>query len=129
MRTLVLVFLVVSIAYSQVTDDSIEAFKAILAAENAGADVSGLVSRFNEALGLAQEGNSESLLEAQEIFDEIMAQAADLQGEAARQGNLNAAIAVVKVVVLIVVAGVVWVKGDEWFWRLWLRTKKGYVLE
>ena len=128
MRTLVLIFLVMSIAYSQVMDESIEAFKAILAAENAGADVSGLVSRFNQALSLAQKGNSESLLEAQEIFDEIMAQAADLQGEAARQGNLNSAIAVVKVVVLLVVAGVVWVKGDEWFWRLWLQTERGYVL-
>ncbi len=101
-----------------------EAFSAIKAAEEAGADVSGLVESLNEALALIESGES-----ADGLLADIITDAENARSAAVTQGTIEAGVAVLKVVFLVGVASLVWLRGDEYFWKLWRRTKKGYGVE
>ena len=112
-----------NVVYAQ-NDLLAEAFTAIKAAEDAGADISGLVESLNEALAVIESGDSASGLLEDIILDADMARLA-----AVNQGNIDAGVAILKVVVLVGAAAFVWLRGDEYFWRLWRRTKEGYLVD
>ncbi len=117
------------IAGAQVLEaEKVTAFEAIIAAEQAGANVTGLVADYDEALRLIDTGN-ENVSNANLIFNDIITESGTLQAAAVQQGNVDIGVAVVKVAVLVGLAVVVWMRGDEWFWRLWRRTKRGYIVE
>jgi len=126
---LVLALLVQPVTGQVLEDERVEAFNAIIEAEEVGADVSGLVSEYNMALSLIGAGDFENISLANQIFLGIVEEASVLRGEAITQGNLDAAIAIAKTIVLVAAAGVIWLRGDRWFWRFWRRTKQGYVVE
>ena len=112
-----------NVVYAQ--DDLVaEAFSAIKAAEEAGADVSELVESMNEALMLIESGDS-----ASGLLEEVISGAEVARSAAVTQGNIDAGVAVMKVVVLVGVAAFVWLRGDTYFWRLWRRTKEGYTVD
>ena len=124
------VFAFVPCVYGQVLEEErMEVFEAIRAAEEAGADVRGLVDDFNIALDLIETGSPVNVSAANVIFGEIVAESETLAAQATRQGNVDASVAIVKVVLLLGAAVVVWMRGDRWFWRLWRLIKEGYVVE
>ena len=130
MSLLLLLLLLVQPVSGQVLEEErIEAFNAIIEAEEAGADVSGLVSEYNMALSLIETGDSENVTLAGQVFSDIVVESSALRGEAVTQGNIDAAVAIVKTLVLVAAAVVVWLRGDRWFWRFWRQTKQGYVVE
>lgn len=121
---LLLVLLVsCSVVYGQV-DLVADAFSAVKAAEDAGADVSLLVEKLNEALVLVESGDS-----AGDILRSIIVDARAARSAAVTQGNVDAGVAIVKVGVLVGAAAFVWLRGDSYFWRLWRRTKEGYMVD
>ena len=109
--------------------ERIAAFEAIVGAEAAGANVTGLVADYNDALQLIETGDLLNVSAGSLILNEIVSEAAVLRDAAVQQGNVDAAVAVVKVVFLVGLAIVVWLRGDLWFWRLWRRTKESYIVE
>lgn len=126
---LVFTLLIPSASAQVLETERITAFQAIISAEDAGADVSSLVSKYDEALRLIDTGDLENISTANLYFTQIISEAAILESEAIQQGNIDAAIAIGKVVVLVAAAVVVWMRGDQWFWRLWRRTRRGYMVE
>lgn len=102
-----------------------EAFTAIVEAEEAGGDVDELLTRLNEAIDL--QGIDPD--EARVILERLVVEAEAARARGEREGLENAAVAIAKVVVLVGLAAGVWLRGDEYFWRLWRRTKEGYVVD
>jgi len=130
MLVLVLVLgLAMPVAFTQFEDRVAEAFKAIVEAEAAGSDVSELVEELNHALLLIRKGDEDGLVEAEQILSQIVLDAEALRAAGLRQRNVDAAVALVKVAILVGVAVLVWMRGDEWFWRLWLRPRRRYVVQ
>ncbi len=123
------VLLVQPVSAQVLEDERVEAFNAIMAAEEAGADVSGLVSEYNAALALVEEGDPVNISAASQVFSSIVVEASLLQESAVTQGNIEAGVAIAKTLVLVAAAVVIWLRGDQWFWSLWRRTKQGYVVE
>ena len=112
-----------NVAYAQ-NDLVTDAFAAIKAAEDAGADVSYLVESLNQALAIIESGDS-----ASGLLEEVINGAETARSAAVTQGNLDVGVAIIKVVVLVGAAAFVWLRGDEYFWRLWRRTKEGYLVD
>lgn len=110
-------------------EERVLAFNAITEAEEAGANVSRLVSEYNMALSMIETGDFENISMANQVFSGIVDEASVLRGEAVTQGNIDAAVAIVKTLVLVAGAVVIWLRGDGWFWRFWRQTKQGYVVE
>jgi len=121
--------LAVPVAFTQVEDRVAEAFKAIVEAEAAGGDVSELVEELNYALLLFRKGDEKSVEKAEQILSQIVIDAEALRAAGLQQRNVDAAVALVKVAILVGVAALVWMRGDEWFWRLWLRPRRRYVVQ
>jgi len=105
-----------------------EAFKAIVEAEAAGGEVEALIGELNRAIRLQEEGG-EAVVEAEQILSQVIMDAGAVRHAGVQQGNVDAAVAIVKVALLLGAATLVWLRGDEWFWRLWLRIKKNYIVE
>jgi len=106
-----------------------DAFTAISGAEDAGGEVGDLLGRLNEAFMLMESGSDVNMTLARGILDDVIVDAEAVRAAGVQQGTSDAVVAVVKVVVLVGIAVGVWLRGDEYFWRLWRRTKRGYVLE
>jgi len=70
-----------------------------------------------------------NMTDARSILDAVLVDAEAVRVAGVQQGTSEAVIAVIKVVVLVGLAVVVWLRGDDYFWRLWRRTKRGYVFE
>lgn len=134
MKRLMLVFLMmgllVPVGYTQVDLETLsgEAFTAIVEAEDAGGEVDELLTQLNYAFMLVEEGSAENLTEARRVLEGVLVEAEVIRVAGVREGNLNAGVAIVKVVVLVAAAAVVWLRGDDYFWRLWRRTKDGFVV-
>lgn len=126
---LLLALLVQPVSGQVLEEERIMAFNAIIEAEEAGADVSGLVSEYNNGLYLIMTGDSGNITLASQVFSGIVDEASVLRGEAVTQGNIDAAVAIIKTIVLVAAAVVIWLRGDRWFWSFWRRTKQGYVVE
>jgi hypothetical protein len=105
-----------------------EAFRAIVEAEAAGGEVEALIGELNRAIRLLEEGG-EAVVEAEQILNQIIVDAGAVRDAGVQQGNIDAAVAILKVALLLGAATLVWLRGDEWFWRLWLRVKKNYIVE
>jgi len=105
-----------------------EAFKAIVEAEAAGGEVEALIGELNRAIRLQEEGG-EAVVEAEQILSQVIVDAGAVRHAGVQQGNVDAAVAVFKVALVLGAAALVWLRGDEWFWRLWLRIKKNYIVE
>ena len=103
-----------------------DAFNAIVVAEEAGGDVSGLIDELNAAIVLLEEGH---LDDAQAIIDRvlIMADAARVRGS--RETLNQGVVAVVVAGVFVGFAVLVWLRGDAWFWRFWGYTRRGFVVD
>lgn len=129
MVVLLLVASVPSVGSQVLEEEKIAAFEAIISAESTGANVTGLVADYNEALQLIETGGLVNVSAGNLILNEIVSEAAVLRVAAVQQGNVDAAVAVVKVVFLVGLAVAVWMRGDLWFWRLWRRTKESYIVE
>lgn len=134
MKRLILVFLALSllvpVGHSQVDLEALsgEAFTAIVEAEDAGGEVDELLAHLNYAFMLVVEGSADNITEARGVLEDVLVEAEVIRVAGVREGNLNAGVAIVKVVVLVALAVVVWLRGDEYFWRLWRRTKEGFVV-
>ena len=106
-----------------------DAFTAISVAEDAGGEVGDLLDGLNEALLLMESGSDVNMADARSILDAVLVDAEAVRVAGVQQGTSEAVIAVIKVVVLVGLAVVVWLRGDDYFWRLWRRTKRGCVFE
>jgi len=106
-----------------------EAFTAISGAEEAGGDVGGLLGRLNEAIMLMESGSDVNMTLARGVLDAVIVDAEAVRAAGVQQGTSDAVVAVVKVVFLVGLAAGVWLRGDEYFWRLWRRMKRGFVLQ
>ena len=127
MKRLIGLVLLLSVSFNVVyAQDNLvtEAFTAVKAAEEAGADVSGLVESLNEALTLIESGDS-----ATGLLENIIYEAEIARSAAVNQGNIDAGVAILKVVFLVGTAVFVWLRGDVYFWRLWRRTKEGFLVD
>jgi hypothetical protein len=103
-----------------------EAFRAVARAEAAGGDVGLLVDAVNAALGYLEAGD---VAGAELLLRRVIVDAGEVEAAGVRQGNVDAAVAGVKAVFLLGLAGGVWVYGERVFWGLWLRLKRGWVVE
>ncbi len=135
LKRLILVLLVsmmvTPVVGAQVDLDTLsgQVFTAIVTAEDAGGEVDELLVRLNTALDLIGEGSDENLTSARTLLDDLLIDAEVIRVAGVQEGNWNAGVAIVMVVVLIALAAGVWLRGDEYFWRFWRRTKEGYLLE
>jgi len=105
-----------------------EVFRAIVEAEAAGGEVEALIGELNRAIRLMEEGGG-AVVEAEQTLNQIIVDAGAMRDAGVQQGNVNAVVAIFKVALLLGLATLVWLRGDEWFWRLWLRIKKNYIVE
>jgi len=106
-----------------------EVFTAITEAEEAGGDVSELVEGLDRALALMRSGDPADEYAAEGLLNDLLVEAEAVRAAGARRETYEAAVAVAKTVVLLGAAAAVWLRGDGWFWRLWRRSKAGYVAE
>ncbi len=106
-----------------------EAFTAISVAEDAGGEVGGLLDRLNEAILLMESGSDVNMTLARGVLEDVLVDAEAVRAAGVQQGTSDAVVAVVKVVFLVGLAVGVWLRGDEVFWRLWRRMKRGYELQ
>ena len=120
---LIVVCLFVPCAFGQVGLE--EAFLAVHMAEDAGADVGGLVDELNHAIELFEAGETG---EAEGIVDGVLVEAAALQARAERQGFNEGVVAVLVAGLFVGAAVLVWLRGDGWFWRFWAYTRRGFVV-
>ena len=108
------------------------AFEAVAEAERRGGDVSKLVEELNEALALLERGEAEgdeaALREAEGVIARVIdrAPAIGRKGEAAARARMIQTGLVVGLVV--VSAAMVWGYGPMLFWRLWTRSKRGWMV-
>ncbi len=105
-----------------------EAFTAISVAEDAGGEIGDLLDQLNEAILLIESGSDENMTDARSILDVVLVDSEAVRAAGVQQGTSDAVVAIVKVVFLVGLAFSVWLRGDEYFWRLWRRTKRGFVL-
>ena len=114
-----------------------DAFSAVLEAEKAGGDVTGLVTSLNEALGLVEEGErSPEQAKAAALYDRAKQIAGDVLAsapkvkEAGLVAQRNATILVtISIVALAVTALVAYLFVPRLFWTLWLRSHRGWRVE
>ncbi len=112
-----------------IEEKRVDAFMAIHKAQEAGANVTSLVEDFNTALAYLESGEPGNITRAESIFDELLVESAELEADATREETYEAIVAIVKVILLVALAVIVWLRGEKWFWSLWRRTKEGYVAE
>ena len=105
------------------------AFTAISEAEDAGGEIDDLLVQLNMAILLIESGTDVNLTEARVLLNDVLVDAEAVRVAGVAEGNANAVVAVIKVVLLVGLAVGVWLRGDEYFWRLWRRTKQGYLVE
>ncbi len=106
-----------------------DAFMAISVAEDAGGEVGDLLGRLNEAILLMESGSDVDMTLARGILDAVIVNAEAVRAAGVQQEISDAVVAVIKVVVLVGIAVGVWLRGDDYFWRFWRSTKRGFVLE
>jgi len=106
---------------------------AVAKAERLGGDVSGLVDELNQALTLLEEGetrNDEAMLQgALSKVEDVVANApvAGQGGVAAMQARKVQSWLVIGVVAALGV--IVWRYEPRIFWRLWVRSKRGWKVK
>ncbi len=121
---LLLMFLLVPFVWGQsVTVE--EAFMAVAEAEEAGGEIEDLVADLNQAIELIEEGETG---EATVLLESVMVRAEAARVQGTRERFTGGAVAVFVALVFVGLAVVVWLRGDEWFWRLWRYTKRGFVV-
>jgi hypothetical protein len=124
LSVLLLMFLLVPFVRGQsVTVE--EAFMAVAEAEKAGGEIEDLVADLNQAIELLEEGETE---EATLLLESVMVRAETARVQGTRERFTGGAVAVFVALVFVGLAVVVWLRGDEWFWRLWRYTKRGFVV-
>ena len=112
-----MVYLVI---YGDYSKYFLEAYKAILEASEKGANVSQLISRFNELLILARKGGAVDI--ASKLSN--VTKEARILGEAAANAQLTYTImSLVSAVVLVGLLAVFYVKYRYSVWRLWVRVR------
>lgn len=108
-------------------DASVEsAFISIVEAEEAGGDISELVPKMNEYLGYVEAGDTVS---ADEAYEELMSLSAASQVLGVREGNYKFIVTTMVVGVLLGLTYLTWRYFDEYFWRFWRYTRKGFTVE
>lgn len=113
-----------------------QAYAAVLGAGQAGGNVTALVAKLNAAISLIQQGdavNATDPARAQALYSQAstlaqqVLQAAPGVAAAGRSAVLNAQIELaVETVVLGALAVLAYVFAPRVFWRLWLRTHRGW---
>ncbi len=110
-----------------------DAYKALLKAENAGADISKLTDQLNQALNLISQSQALTssspqqahalALQAQTLAQNITQQASTLKSEGLAQNPL-----IIGASIASLLAGgiLVYLFGPKAFWKIWLRLRKNY---
>jgi hypothetical protein len=116
-----------------------EAFKALIEAYYAGANIDNLTERLNEALNLTSQAermadttSSEAqglLSEAKALAENVTDQAPLIEEEGLKQGQTSTIITVGSVIGAIIVGVLIYVFGPDLLWRLWLRLRKNYIVK
>ena len=128
MRWCTVVFLLIGLLVPDVFAQGVsveDAFRAVAEAEEAGGDVGDLVADLNEAIRLLEEGEAG---EASILLESVMERAEAARVQGSREGLTGGAVAVGVTLLFVGLAVLVWLRGDEWFWRLWRYTKRGFVV-
>ncbi len=110
-----------------------DAYKALLKADNAGADISKLTDQLNQALNLISQSQALTssnpqqaqnlALQAQALAQNITQQASTLKGNGLTQNPL-----IIGASIASLIAGgiLVYLFGPKAFWKVWLRLRKNY---
>jgi len=114
------------------------AFKAVGEAYDAGGDVSNLTETLNKALNLTAEaetiastnpGKAQTLLsEAKTLTENVTSQAPLVKEEGLKQGQTQTIITVASLTGAIIVGILIYIRGPNLLWRLWLRLRKNYTV-
>lgn len=124
---LVLVICLGIVAVGAQQDASVEsAFMAIVEAEEAGGDISELVPLMNKYLGYIESGDTDSAATA---YEELTAMAATSTVIGVRDANYTFIVTTMVVGVLLGLTYLTWRYFDEYFWRFWRYTRKGFTVE
>ncbi|MCW4050740.1 MAG: hypothetical protein NWE89_13500 [Candidatus Bathyarchaeota archaeon] len=105
------------------------AFNAVAMAEDAGGDVASLLVDINMALEFIRAGGVENIAEAERILEAVILEAGKARDAGVRHGNIAAAKAILVVSVLVALSALTWRYGSRVFWKAWLVTKRGWVVE
>lgn len=113
------------VADEEVRINLVEAYEAVAEAEEAGGEVSGLLERLNDALGLMEQGR---FGEADIIVAEVLSRAPLVESTGAQGERYRLAVGVGTAVALVSLAAVSWLFGSRFIWRVWLRSRRGWVV-
>lgn len=111
---------------SELRSSLVVAFKGVTAAEAEGGDVSELIEDLNFSLVLIEDGE---YLEASTLIDSVINVSPILEGMSIQAQNVKFAVTGAIVFVLVALSALTWFYGSRVFWRGWLYTKKGWVVE
>ena len=106
-----------------------EAFQATVRAETAGGDVSRLVEDINKAINLLSSENVDAHNQAKALLESVLSNAPIVEGAGSSAQKLQLLTAGVIVSALLALTLLAWRFGSRLFWDLWLRFKRGWVLE
>ena len=137
MRLLAVAALVALLAVphaSAITQDDLraelsDAFVAVSRAEGAGGDVSGLAERLGAAAALIDSGKPADLSQAESLIGEVARDAPLVESAGVQRINTRYIVTGASLVILGGAGVLVWFRGSDWFWRLWLRGKAGWRVE
>ena len=127
-KLLLLLVLCLSVVgvYAQQDVNVESAFMAIVEAEEAGGDISNLVPKMNEYLGYLENGDDVSAVDAYEELT-VLAAASTVLG--VREGTYTFLVTSVVVSALLGLTYLTWRHFDEYFWRFWRYTRRGFTVE
>ena len=117
----------------EIKRESFRAYEAILEVHRAGGNISHLIDKLNEALSLIEKaevtGDQALLDEAERLMEEIIAASLELIEEGSRIRRWRTAIQIVEVVAIILLGFLIYRRGPNLFWRLWIKLRGNYLIK
>jgi hypothetical protein len=101
--------------------DLANAFELVAGAEAAGADVSDLVLKLDEAARIASGGSDADLQQAEQLIGYVESNILEAQLGGEERIRTRYIVTIIVLISVASIAAAVWLRGSGWFWRLWLR--------
>lgn len=120
---------VLALSQGDLRSEAATAFAAVSRAEAAGGNVTRLVGDLDRAVRLIDAGGEADLVEADALIRGVEAAASSVESGGAQSRTMRYVETGFVLVVLAAAAALVWLYGSRVFWRLWIRTKRGWRVE
>lgn len=109
--------------------DLAKAYELVAGAEAAGADVTDLVSKLDEAAQVSLDGSESDLQRAEQLIVSVESTVLEVQLSGEERIRTRLIVTTIVLISIASIAAAVWLRGSGWFWRLWLRVYGGWSVE